>query len=41
MTQIVIQTDVRDVEVNNKLFENKETYYSNNFESKGHVIGML
>ena len=36
-----VQTSMRDVEVGNKLFETKVTFYSRKFETKGHVIGLL
>ena len=37
----VIQTIMRDFEVDNKLFVTKVTFYSKKFETKGHVVGML
>ena len=37
----VILTIMRDVEVDNKLFESKVTFYRRKPETKGHVIGML
>ena len=35
------QTIMRDVEVDNKLFETKVIFYSRKFETEAHVIGML